>query len=75
MSIINRSASIDVLPTSTMSIETAGFGAAEHDDGLCHEHNWARDMAIERPAYPRVANAALVSTPSSATHDDTHYAS
>ena len=75
MSIINRSASIDMLATSAMSVQMTGSGAAEHDDGLCHDHHWARDMAAERRAYPRVADAALVSTPSSAMHDDVHYAS
>ena len=48
-----------------------------HDDGLIHNHNWA----MSRPAghvvqpcdAPRVANPALVQTPSSVRHDELQY--
>lgn len=71
MSVINRSASIDILTTSAMSMPGA---ACEHDDGLCHDHHWARESTVERRLYPRVADAAGISTPSSVMHDDVHYA-
>ncbi len=71
MSSIKHSSSTDMLSTSAM----VAFVTPGHDDGLCHDHHWARDLATERRAYPRVANPALISTPSSTTHDDIHYAS
>ena len=70
MSSINHSSSVDMLTTSAM----AAFVTQHHDDGLCHDHHWARDPAAERRAYPRVAQPALLSTPSSTLHDDIHYA-
>ncbi len=70
MSSINHSSSADMLTTTAM----VAFVTPEHDDGLCHDHHWARDLAAERRAYPRVADAARVTTPSSTMHDDIHYA-
>ncbi len=70
MSSIKHSSSIDMLSTPAM----VAFVTPDHDQGLCHDHHWARDPAAERRAHPRVANPALISTPSSATHDDIHYA-
>ncbi len=75
MSIIDRTASLEMLTSRALSVPAATFVAADHDDGLCHDHHWARDVAAERRAYPRVSDAARVATPSSATHDDIHYAS
>lgn len=71
MSSIKHSSSTEMLSTSVM----VAFVTPDHDDGLCHDHHWARDPAADRHAYPRVANPALISTPSSAMHDDIHYAS
>ena len=70
MSSIKQSSSTDMLSTSAM----VAFVTPGHDDGLCHDHHWARDLAAERRAYPRVASPALMSTPSSTMHDDIHYA-
>ncbi|RYY10686.1 MAG: hypothetical protein EON55_15830 [Alphaproteobacteria bacterium] len=70
MSSIKHSSSTDMLSTTAM----VAFLTSDHDEGLCHDHHWARDPAAERRAYPRVANPALISTPSSTTHDDIHYA-
>ena len=70
MSSINHSSSGDMLTTSAM----VAFVTPGHDDGLCHEHRWARDAAAARRAYPLVANPAAVRTPSSTMHDDIHYA-
>lgn len=70
MSSIKHSSSTDMLSTSAM----VAFVTPDHDQGLCHHHHWARDLPAERRAYPRVADPALTSTPSSAMHDDIHYA-
>ncbi|MDP9097305.1 MAG: hypothetical protein M3N26_12260 [Pseudomonadota bacterium] len=71
MSRINHSSSAEILSTSAaVALMTSG-----HDEGLCHDHHWARDEAAERRSYPRVAHPASISTPSSAVHDDIHYAS
>ena len=70
MSSISIASSTDMMTTSAMM----AFVASDHDDGLCHDHGWARDMAAERRSYPRVANPPLVGTPSSAMQDDIHYA-
>lgn len=70
MSSINHSSSVDMLTTSAMM----AIVTTNHDDGLCHDHHWARDMAAERRAYPRVADTALIGTPSCTMHDDIHYA-
>ncbi len=70
MASINHPSSSDMLTTTAM----AALVTPDHDAGLCHDHHWARDPAAERRAYPVVANPALISTPSSATHDDAHYA-
>ena len=78
MSIISRTASVDMLTTSAMSMPSSVIAAADHaghDDGLCHDHHWARDVAAERRSFPRVADAARIATPSSTLHDDIHYAS
>ena len=50
-----------------------------YDDGLEHNHHWAResrpgDDLSERRCGPTVPHAASVPTPSSALHDDAHYA-
>jgi hypothetical protein len=50
-----------------------------HDDGLVHNHGWAnarQDSARTAPRQPciTVADAGSVRTPSSALHDDIHYA-
>ncbi len=45
----------------------------DFDDGLVHGHDWASDDG-DRAAYPMVADAAMVNTPSSVFHDDRHHA-
>ena len=46
----------------------------DHDAGLEHPHDWAREWGAHRRNGPTVADAASVPTPSSAVHDDAHYA-
>jgi len=50
--------------------------AADHDDGLAHNHHWATERTqapCESDAQPRIAHAAALRTPSCVTHDDIHY--
>ncbi|MDT7952664.1 MAG: hypothetical protein RQ966_14270 [Acetobacteraceae bacterium] len=75
MSIINRTNSIDQLAANAMAMASTDSALAGHDDGLCHDHHWARDAAAARQAFPRVADVSCVGTPSSTVHDDIHYAS
>ena len=46
----------------------------DHDAGLEHPHDWARERGVSRRHGPLVADAASVPTPSSAVHDDALYA-
>jgi len=48
--------------------------AAEHDDGLAHNHHWAAEPARASCALqPLLAHTASVRTPSCVVHDDIHY--
>ncbi len=53
--------------------------AAEHDDGLAHNHHWATERmpAPCEMAAPKVqlraGHAASMPTPSCVVHDDIHY--
>jgi hypothetical protein len=49
--------------------------ARDHDAGLEHGHDWARERTGIRRHAPTVADASTARTPSSVTHDDAIYAS
>ena len=53
---------------------TATTHYGDHDAGLEHPHDWARERGAVRRHGPLVADAASVPTPSSAEHDDALYA-
>lgn len=76
MSVIERSFPYDTNQTSSVLSAASRQSVSEnHDDGLAHHHHWARDrMAGDQGLHPVVADAARVPTPSSALHDDIHYA-
>lgn len=46
----------------------------DHDGGLQHDHNWARERTGFRRHAPVVAHASTTRTPSSVFHDDAIYA-
>jgi hypothetical protein len=54
----------------------AQTGHRDHyfDEGVDHSHDWAMHSAIDRSAYPICHQASEARTPSSAFHDDAHYA-
>lgn len=47
--------------------------AGDHDAGLEHSHNWARERTNVRLHAPLVADASATRTPSSVLHDDAIY--
>lgn len=47
--------------------------ASDHDAGLEHSHNWARERTGARRYAPVVADASATRTPSSVLHDDAIY--
>lgn len=61
---------------SPTRLDTINDPATHHtyDHGLAHDHHWAKDRAPQAHRFPTVANAARATTPSSAFHDDIHYA-
>jgi hypothetical protein len=46
----------------------------DHDAGLEHSHDWAREFTGVRRHAPVVADASATRTPSSVMHDDAIYA-
>lgn len=65
MSIIERSISYE---TQAMT----AWPAADHDDGLAHCHDWAKDRVAAEGSHPMVADAGCVPTPSCVRHDDAY---
>ncbi len=47
--------------------------AGDHDAGLEHNHDWARERTGLRGHGPVVADASAMRTPSSVTNDDAIY--
>ena len=64
------------MSTTLMFDHTTNFPMTDmsYDDGLQHPHDWAAGHIVARAQHPVVAHPSVVTTPSSAFHDDLHYA-